>query len=682
MREKFASRICAVAGPSAVFCLLALLFSIFPVFYPRRVFVPVSGLVIVGLMYILRRLGRPVAAVNLLVLFLSIVFLSSVFINGGVMAPAYVGLMLCLIIVAWFYGVGAVVVYVGMVVGVGGLTLFLDHCELLPEAKFPSPFFYWIIFSIYYVGAALLLVFSYGMLGEALRSLGERENLLSSIYASIDDSLFLVDANGGVVEMNDSAKGVSKMLFEECGGKSVMDLELELEGKGECRLSEMLERGGDAVSGRRMRVRCGGVRRWFSLSSAPLASDGGSERTVLLMRDITEEVSREYHLEHSRKMEALGRLAGGVAHDFNNMLAAIIGSVEVLRGDASESQGEMLDIVHKAAKKAAKLTGELLVFSHKSPVGMGTVDIHGIIRDTVLILGRTVDKKVDVKMELDAGEALVQGDDALIQSSLMNIGINACHAMPGGGKLVFRTSNVEIGDDGGGGDYVGFDISSGKYLRVEIEDTGAGIPEEIVGRIFEPFFTTKKIGEGTGLGLYVAYGMAEKHSGAIKVRSEVGEGTTFELLLPVAAGAVAREGRGDRESSGDGVLLVVDDEELIRRMESRMLEGLGYTVLTASGGEEALRILEKEKIDLVLLDIVMPGMNGVEVFEEMLSRGHETPVIVVSGHTRDENLSEMFEKGLAGFLSKPCARGKLAEKIAEALSRRKRAPSRETSADA
>ena len=666
IRKKFAERICAIVAPGVVVCLVGLFFSIFPVFYPRRVFAPLLGLVALGVVYFLKRSGRPVKAVGAMVFFLTAILLAGVFLNGGVMAPAYVGLMLCLVVVAWFYGVKAVVAFALMVIGAGGATLILEHYGVLPELKPPSPFFYWAMYSLYYVAVALLLVLSYGMLREALRALEEREDLLSSIYASLDAPLLVVDSKGNVVEMNLKAMELSETLSREGYGKSVMDMEFDMDGERLGRLSDILGKDVGMLSGRRVRTRCGGQRRWFLLSSAPMPRGGGKGEFVVAMRDITEDVVREYHMEHSRKMEALGRLAGGIAHDFNNMLAAIMGAVEVVRSDNGIPREEMLDLIYKAARKAAGLTEELLVFSRKSPSGRTDIDIHKAIRETVLILSRTVDKKINIRMELAAEKALVSGDDALVHSSLMNIGINAAHAMPGGGVITFRTSNVEIESEGN--EYPGFDVSPGKYLLVEVEDAGVGIPEEIVDRVFEPFFTTKKTGEGTGLGLYVVYGMARKHSGAIKVRNRRGGGTIFDLLFPLSSEKEEqKEAVGSRWTEGSGVVLVVDDEDLVRMAQARLLESLGYKVFVANGGVEALDVLEREKVDIVVFDLAMPGMSGEEFFLEMMEKGFDIPAIAISGHASDDSLSRMFKKGLSGFLQKPCERMKLAEAVADAL---------------
>lgn len=377
-------------------------------------------------------------------------------------------------------------------------------------------------------------------------------------------------------------------------------------------------------------------------------------------------------LSHSQKMDAIGQLAGGVAHDFNNVLGAVMGMAELLKKSVfpREKQIEFLDLILAATKRASELTKKLLTFSRKGTKISTAIDSIKVVNETISLLQHTLDKKVVVSMESKVSNSLIVADDTLLQNALVNMGINASHAMENGGSLVFTLRNVELDYD-----YCEnspFEIKPGEYLEIGVKDTGTGIPPEISSRIFEPFFTTKQQGKGTGLGLSMVYGMVKEYGGAITVYSEMGVGTIFRLYLPVVFEFSQKISEIENVKTGTGSILLIDDEELIRITASAILNSLGYEVITAENGLEGINLFKENinKIDLVILDMIMPVMNGRETFTAIRKINPEVPVIIASGFTKDDEMFTLKNQGLSGFIQKPYSRLELAEIVYSNISQR------------
>ncbi len=375
---------------------------------------------------------------------------------------------------------------------------------------------------------------------------------------------------------------------------------------------------------------------------------------VLVIRDVTEQRRIEEQLNAGRKMEAIGVLASGIAHDFNNMLGGIIGATEVLGFYLPEDAKvqKMRRTILDSANRAAELTRQLLSFSHRAAKVSTSVNLHSLIDETVSLLEKSIDRRIRILTDLEAEQCHILGDSAVLHNCLLNLCINAAHAMPEGGELRISTTDIDI--DQYDCDTSQFDLNPGRFIEINVRDTGCGIPTEHLERIFEPFFTTKNPGKGTGLGLSSAYGAVKRHNGAISVYSEVGKGTVFRLLLPLT----------ERESSvvdkiriitGTGCILLVDDEEIMQITASNILEKLGYEVILASNGQEAVDIFhrEKDRIDLVITDMVMPVMNGRDCFNSIRDIDPAACVILTSGFSHDEDLRTMKNAGLDGFIRKP-----------------------------
>lgn len=398
----------------------------------------------------------------------------------------------------------------------------------------------------------------------------------------------------------------------------------------------------------------------------------GKPATLNFARDITDQRRLEESLHRAQKMEAIGQLTSGIAHDFNNMLGGIMGATEMLglylSDDAKAKQFHKM--ILDAAARATELTKQLLSFSRSSKQNSTPVDVHGVINEAIVLLENSVDPRIIIQTDLKAAESTVTGNRSQLQNVFINLGINGSQAMPDGGTLFISSSLEQL--DAHYCNYSSFNIHPGNYLALEIQDTGIGIAPEHMGKIFEPFFTTKEQGQGTGLGLASVYGTIQQYGGAITVSSEATTGTTFNVLLPLVDAEPTKEIIPQTLQRGSARILVVDDEEMMRRTAKAILEKLGYEVRVARDGQEGLQIYlqENSAFDLVLLDMVMPVMNGRDCFEAMREHNPNVLVVLSSGLVEEEDLKEMKQHGLVGFVRKPYLSSTLSQTIHEALKQR------------
>jgi PAS domain S-box-containing protein len=387
--------------------------------------------------------------------------------------------------------------------------------------------------------------------------------------------------------------------------------------------------------------------------------------------DITEHRELEHRLRHAQKMEAVGTLAGGIAHDFNNIIQAVMGYTSLLKGrvagDAEASA--QADAIERASLRAAELTSQLLGFARKGKYEVKPTDLNGVVEKVVAMTRPTFDRSIDIRTELCAGLSPVDGAAGQLEHSLLNLCINARDAMPDGGTLRIETRNET---HSGQEMYGPVKVPAGRYVALSVSDTGVGIPSGSLPRIFEPFFTTKDPGKGTGMGLAMVYGIVKNHGGWIDVRSGAGRGTTFRVLLPASREpAVAPPAPPQPEplAGGTETILFVDDEESLRILAVEMLGGLGYTVLTAGNGIEALARYSsmRGKIALVILDLVMPQMGGVETFQRIRELDPGARVLVSSGYAVEGRPENLLAEGAAGFIQKPYRLAALASAVRQAL---------------
>lgn len=352
----------------------------------------------------------------------------------------------------------------------------------------------------------------------------------------------------------------------------------------------------------------------------------------------------EERLQQSQKMEAIGTLTGGVAHDFNNLLTAIIGNTQLalVKVQNDDALRHRLTEIEKATNRAAVLTRQLLAFSRRQQLERRTINLNDAISEIIKLLRRIIGEDIEVSVEGAPDLAAVFADPAQIEQVVMNLCINAREAMPGGGRVTIETCNVEV-DETYQLQYP--DIQPGKYVQISVSDNGCGMDAETKARIFEPFFTTKGLGRATGLGLSMAYGIVKQHGGVINVESEIGQGATFKIFLPVEEKTKETESLVVQPSlfGGTETVLVAEDEEALRNLAEDVLGRLGYKVLLAKNGEEAVEIYaeNRDRIDLLLFDMVMPRMGGAEAYERIKAMGGEAPLIFMTGYS-SETLSNRF----------------------------------------
>ncbi|MEO6776267.1 MAG: PAS domain S-box protein [Kofleriaceae bacterium] len=391
-----------------------------------------------------------------------------------------------------------------------------------------------------------------------------------------------------------------------------------------------------------------GSTRWLQWTARP---DPISKCVVAVARDITKTRALEEQLRHAQKMEAVGQLAGGVAHDFNNLMQAILGNVHfALATNPDAEMRSFLDDIAVAGKRAAELTKQLLTFGRRQPLAVASVDLNLLARDVTQLLRRVMPESIDIALVAGHQLAPVEGDRFQLEQVVMNLCLNARDAMPSGGHLLLETENVLIDATYANARLLG----PGRYVCVTVSDDGVGMSAEVQARIFEPFFTTKPFGEGTGLGLAVAYGIVQQHAGLLVVSSELGRGAVFKLYLPVV---VRDAGHGPNPSAGKdrGVetVLVAEDELLVRNVLVRILERAGYRVLAAAGGAAAIKLChEHDEINLAVLDVVMPDFNGPEVYERIQKIRPGLPSLFCSGYSDASRAGHRLPEG-ATLISKP-----------------------------
>jgi PAS domain S-box-containing protein len=391
---------------------------------------------------------------------------------------------------------------------------------------------------------------------------------------------------------------------------------------------------------------------------------------VWSFRDITAQRRLEAQLRHSQKMEALGTLAGGVAHDFNNMLTAIIGFSSLIQMGMDKGDPKMiyLNQVLAAAERATVLTQSLLAYSRKEPLNPGRYDLNEIVRKVVKFLSRLIGEDIELQIALHDMELTIMADSGQIEQVLMNLATNARDAMPGKGKLAISTRMVELGEEfvrvSGHG-------NAGNYVNLTVSDTGSGMEKATMERIFEPFFTTKQMGRGTGLGLSIVYGIVKQHNGIINVTSEQGKGTSFELYFPLVASMGKIEETVDLKTieGGSETILIVEDSPEIRDLLNQVLTGAGYKVIEAVDGQDGVEkfMAHRDDVRLLLLDVIMPRKNGREAYEEICGMNAEIKAIFTSGYTAEIISREGIIEGKYNFLAKPLSPEMILSRVRQAL---------------
>jgi PAS domain S-box-containing protein len=394
---------------------------------------------------------------------------------------------------------------------------------------------------------------------------------------------------------------------------------------------------------------------WVEVNAVSIVWEGGPA-ILCFVRDISTEKRLGAQLQQAQKMEAIGTLAGGVAHDFNNLLQAVLGYSDLLLIDRDRKDEGYRELqgIRNAALRATELTQQLLTFSRKVESKLRPINLNNEVVQVRELLGRTIPKMIAIDLRLEKYLHTVNADPTQIGQALMNLAVNAKDAMPEGGTIIIETGNVTL-DEKFCATHVG--AKPGSYVMLLVGDTGTGMDRQTRAHIFEPFYTTKAQGTGTGLGLAMVYGIVKAHGGYIVCDSVRGKGTEFRIYLPVIEQepVIGEEEDTALPKGGTETILVIDDEKLIRDLGEKALSSFGYMVLTAPDGASAIKLYssEWERIDLIILDLIMPKMSGTLCFERIMEINPNARVIVASGYAEDGRMKRSIEKRVRGFIGKP-----------------------------
>ena len=509
---------------------------------------------------------------------------------------------------------------------------------------------------------------------EALR---QSEQKFRQLFTNSPDAILVADANGRLLDVNPAACRLHKMDCDALKQKTLIDLvPPEHRESAQRQLKQLLENGGRylesfslASDGRVIPVEIHASRITF----------GDRPALLLHVRDISQRKQLEAQLLHAQKLEAIGRLAGGIAHDFNNLLTVILGSAEF--GLQATSPGELCHEefanILRTTQQASDLTGQLLAFSRSQVHRPQLVNLNRLIAQHVQMLKRIIGEHIELRTELEAEQPVILGDPNQIEQVLMNVSVNARDAMPNGGRITISTRTVvsalvQTQRSWPGPAEGDVTPAASHYVEIAIADTGIGMDEATAARIFEPFFTTKEVRKGTGLGLAVVYGIVTQHRGHVRVKTARGQGTTLYIYFPVHWDQKADEPdrREQTNLCGKESIFIVEDEPAVLKVAVRMLRNLGYTVYSTHESREALTFFQERahRIDLVILDVVMPGLSGPDLYRQMVALRPNLPVIFVTGYDFNAEVEQLELNGVSVcVLQKPYTQETLGEKIRAVL---------------
>ena len=506
----------------------------------------------------------------------------------------------------------------------------------------------------------------------AEQALADNEQMTQAIVKTALDAFIQTDDAGNIIEWSFQAEALTGWTRTEAIGVNVVDLIVaeRLRDGFKQRMARLVPELANAPTGMRFEVtvvhKSGGEIQIEASSTA--TSLGGRQIINSFARDITQRRAAQAQLIQSQKMEAIGQLTGGIAHEFNNMLTVITGTIEILADAVKDNPplATITTLISEAADRGAALTSSLLSFARKQSLEPVEIDVNDLVDELARLLRATFDKKIEITTVLagDAWPALV--DRGQLSSALLNLAINSRDAMPGGGSLALTTRNVVLGVREAAAVGAGY---AGDYVEIEVADSGTGMSQAVLGRIFDPFFSTKDVGKGTGLGLSMVFGFVKQSGGGIDVSSEENRGTTFKIYLPKAATSALRATGFDDSKvlGGQETILCVEDDRDVRQYVTVQLESLGYTVIVASDGPEALAIAaDGASFDLLFTDIVMAGgMNGRELADQMVASRPSLRVLFTSGYAYDS----LHGRGTEGtpLLTKPYRKAELARMLRRCL---------------
>jgi two-component system cell cycle sensor histidine kinase/response regulator CckA len=509
---------------------------------------------------------------------------------------------------------------------------------------------------------------------KAEEALGESEYRYRTLFNSASDMLFIHDLSGAAIDFNATACERLGYRREELLRMKSEDIDTAENARLVAERINRLRQTGSITFETAHKTRDG--RAIPTEVSSQLIDYQGKPAVLSIGRDISERKKAEEQrkrletqLLQARKMEAVGTLAGGIAHDFNNLLMGILGNVSLLLLDVDprHPSHKKLKTIEQYVQSGAHLTEQLLGFARGGRYVVEPTDPNRLVVRSLEMFARAK-KEIAIHSKYQQDISTVEVDQGQIEQVMLNLYINAWQAMPGGGNLFVQTEDITMDAD-----FVRpYAAKPGEYVRISVTDTGVGMDEATQQRIFEPFFTTKGVGRGMGLGLASAYGIIKNHGGFIAVYSKKGKGTTFSIYLPASKKeAIEKRLPSEKISRGKGTVMFVDDEQMILEVGSEMLKRLGYRLLTARNGEEAIDIYRenKEEIDIVLLDMIMPGMNGGETYERLREIDPDIKVLLSSGYSYNDQATRIIERGCDGFIQKPFSLEELSQRIQEVLSK-------------
>jgi len=489
------------------------------------------------------------------------------------------------------------------------------------------------------------------------------QSRLEAAIESMREGVVLLDEERRIVVANPRARELLPLLTKARHGEPLHEL-------GGVALEAILE---FTHAGRHREIIIKGPpERVFEVTAAPFRTvEGEREGVVLVIHEVTQEREMQKRLQQQERLAVIGQLAGGIAHDFNNLLTAIIGFAELgmTKTDPNSPLRRNFEVIRAQGERAAQLVRQILDFSRRSVIERRPLDLFPFIKEMSKLLERTIPENILIRVEAPPDTYLVNADPTQVQQVIMNLATNARDAMPEGGTLTLRLDKVTV-DSAMHHRYP--EMKPGNYIRLVVEDTGVGMPPEVLEHAFEPFFSTKPPGEGVGLGLAQVYGIIRQHDGYIYLESEVNKGTRVIIYLPaleIKGGQSPEDGEEEFPHGRGETLLLVEDGESVLEVGKRMLERLGYKVLTARDGQEALRIYRahQDEIALVLTDMVMPGIGGKELYRELVKVNPQVKVLLISGYSLQEDIASLEREGIKGYIQKPFQLGDLGRKVRKAL---------------
>jgi len=509
--------------------------------------------------------------------------------------------------------------------------------------------------------------------------LRDSEQRFRALFEGAPQPIIIYDRECVILMINKAGAVNLNCCPDECLGKSLKELLPDVYVYAAKRFHDVIDTGKEMQVEDKVELSTG--TRWFWTILQPVCDEYGKAYAVMnISYDITERKKAEEaksmiedQLHQSEKMQAIGQLAGGIAHDFNNQLAGIQIFAELIKGCTAENSilSSYAENIQTIVQRSSSLTRQLLAFSRKGKYQEVKVDFHNIINEVISILDRSIDKRIELKKNLKANLHFTIGDPSQLQNAVLNLVLNARDAIENVGEIKINTENTRLKKENIKNQELS--INPGDYIKICIQDTGKGMDDKTLSHIFEPFFTTKAPGSGTGMGLAAVYGTIKNHNGCILANSVSGEGTTITIYLPVVEKSEFPLAKGKKSTirKGKASILFVDDEEMITTSVEIILKVLGYKMHTCKNGKEAVKFYKENwnDIDLVIIDMIMPEMNGKEAFIKMKKINPKINALILSGYSMDEKAREVLDMGVKGFIEKPFTQEVLTEKIADILNK-------------